>query len=67
MQGVPLLYLIWKDKIIYFNMSLPYDNKVCQRVTLVGLDSTQDKRIVHEIVLKNVNQNTDTHTFVKDL
>jgi len=66
-QGVPLNYIIRKDVVPHFDPSIPYDEAIIQGVAMDGPAFKIDARTVHQIILRNVHEDSDAYVYLKPL
>ena len=66
-QGVPLNYIIRKDVVPHIDPSIPYDEAIIQGVAMDGPAFKIDARTVHQIILRNVHENSDAYVYLKPL
>ena len=66
-QDVPLSYVIRKDPEPHWDPTIPYEDAIIQGVKMEGPGFMIDKRTVHQIILRNVCENSDAYTYLKPL
>ena len=66
-RGVPLTYTIRVTDAANFDETIPYEEAVIAAMTLTGQEFLQDARVVHKIILKNIVEDSDAYTYVKQL
>ena len=66
-NGVPLNYVIRRVAEPSFNIELSYEEAIIQAVPLVGEEFRVDARTVHQLILKNVSEDSDAYTYIKPL
>ena len=64
-RGVPLSYVIREKEEPHFDTTLTYEEAVIQGTVLEGPEFTQDSRTVHQVILKNIHEDSDAYTYVK--
>ena len=60
-------YVIREDIQTYFDPDIPYDEAIIQAVTMDGPGFKTDARTVHQIILRNVQQDSDAYVHLKPL
>lgn len=65
LKGVPLTYVVRPIEAQNFDEFVPYEDAVIQGVPLDGPEFVHDARIVHQIILHNVPENSDAYTYIK--
>ena len=66
-QGVPLTYVIREDVIPYFDPNAPYDDAIIQGCLMSGPAFKIDAHTVHQIIHRNVHEDSDAYTYLKPL
>ncbi len=61
-QGVPISYVIRKDDMAMYDDKLPYHKAVINAVPLYGSKYELDAKTVHQLILKNVHEDSDAFT-----
>ena len=64
-KGVPLSYVIRHDDDPDNDPTLSWDEKFEYSVLLEGPEYTIDKRTVHQIIIRNVAEDSDAYTYIK--
>ena len=64
-KGVPLSYVIRHDDDADDDPTLSWDEKFEYAVLLQGPEYTIDKRTVHQIIIRNVAEDSDAYTYIK--
>ena len=64
-QGVPLSYVIRSDTDIDDDPTMSWEEKFEYSVLLAGPEYTIDKRTVHQIIIRNVAEDSDAYTYLK--
>ena len=62
-RGVSLNYVIREDVQPHFDPLIPYDEAIIQGVTMEGPAFKIDARTVHQIILRNVHEDSDARLF----
>ena len=66
-KGVPLTYVIREADDAEYDDSLNYDEAIIDAVELNGEDYKIDAKTVHQIILRNVHEDSDAYTYIKPL
>ena len=66
-QGVPLTYVIRDDVVPYFDPDAPYDDAIIQGCLMSGPAFKIDAHTVHQIIHRNVHEDSDAYTYLKPL
>ena len=66
-KGVPLTYVIRETEDADFDDDLDYDDAIINAVELMGEDYKIDARTVHQLILRNVNEDSDAYTYITPL
>ena len=66
-KGVLLTYVIRETEDAEFDDDLDYDNAIINAVELMGEDYKIDARTVHQLILRNVHEDSDAYTYIKPL
>ena len=66
-NGVPLSYVIRRTEEPEYDEDLQYDEAVIHAVALDGEDFKIDARTVHQLILRNVHEDSDAYTYIKPL
>jgi len=66
-RGVSLTYVIREDVQPHFDPLIPYDEAIIQGVTMEGPAFKIDARTVHQIILRNVHEDSDAYVYLKPL
>ena len=66
-NGVPLSYIIRTNEAAEYDEGLDFDEAVINAVGLEGEDFKIDARTVHQIILRNVHEDSDAYTYIKPL
>ena len=66
-QGAPIVYVVREDENEFFDQAIDYDDAINQALTLGGAEFKVDARTVHQIILKNVHEDSDAYTYIKPL
>ena len=66
-NGVPLTYVIRENDEPVYDEELDYDEAVIEAVALEGEEFKIDTRTVHQIILRNVHEDSDAYTYIKPL
>ena len=64
-RGVPLSYVVREKEEPHFDATLTCEEAVIQGTALDGPEFIQDARTVHQVILKNINEDSDAYTCVK--
>ncbi len=66
-NGIPLTYVIRRNSESEYDPELPYEEAAQQAVALTGEKFKVDARTVHQIILRNVHEDSDAYTYIKTL
>ena len=66
-QGAPLSYVIRENEMASYDDSLPYAEAIIEAVPLSGDKFRLDAKTVHQLILKNVQEDRDAYTYIKPL
>jgi len=66
-KGVPLTYVIREIEEPEFVEELDYDEAIINAVELTGEEYKIDAKTVHQIILRNVHEDSDAYTYIKPL
>jgi len=66
-RGVSLNYVIREDVQPHFDPLIPYDEAIIQGITMEGPAFKIDARTVHQIILRNVHEDSDAYVYLKPL
>ena len=66
-RGVSLNFVIREDVQPYFDTDIPYDEAIIQGVTMDGPAFKIDARTVHQIILRNVQEDSDAYVYLTTL
>lgn len=66
-KGVPLTYVIREIDEPNYDDDLDYDEAIINAVDLNGEDYKIDTRTVHQLILRNVHEDSDAYTYIKPL
>eukprot|EP00546_Thalassionema_frauenfeldii_P004541 CAMPEP_0178917842 /NCGR_PEP_ID=MMETSP0786-20121207/13484_1 /TAXON_ID=186022 /ORGANISM="Thalassionema frauenfeldii, Strain CCMP 1798" /LENGTH=274 /DNA_ID=CAMNT_0020591463 /DNA_START=123 /DNA_END=948 /DNA_ORIENTATION=+ len=64
-QGAPIVYVIREEEKANFDQILDYEDALIQALILEGPEFKVDARTVHQIILKNVHEDSDAYTYIK--
>ena len=59
--------MIREDVVPYFNSEAPYDEAVIQGCLMAGAAFKIDAHTVHQIIHRNVHEDSDAYTYLKPL
>jgi len=66
-QGVTLIYTQRVDETPSYDPNLTYEEAIIQAVDLQGPKFAIDAKTVHNIILKNIHEDSDAYTYLKPL
>ena len=66
-KGVTLNYAIRDNDDPIFDPNVGYEENVVNAVSLSGPKFNVDAKTVHQIILKNVHEDSDAYTYIKTL
>ena len=66
-QGVPIIYVIREEEASQFDPTIPFEDAIIQAVAVDNAQFKIDARTVHQIILNNVDDNSDAYTYIKPL
>ena len=66
-QGVPIIYVIRENEAPHFDPDLPFEEAVIKAVAVDNAQFKIDAWTVHQIILLNVDENSDAYTYIKPL
>ena len=66
-KGVPLTYVIRDEEAPVYDPSIPYEVNIIDAVALTGESFKNDARLVHQIILRNVSEESNAYTYIKPL
>ena len=66
-QGVPLTYTQRVEENPFYDANLTYEEAIIQAVDLHGPKFDIDARTAHNIILKNIHEDSDAYTYLKPL
>ena len=65
--GVPLSYVIRETEARQFDRDVPFDETVIQAASLEGDEFRLDSWTMHQLILMNIIEDSDTYTYIKTL
>ena len=65
MVGIPLSYVIRENHAPNINGHTDWDQLANAATPLTGAKYTQDSRMVHQIILRNIAEDSDAYTYIK--
>ena len=66
-KGVPLDYMIRENDEPNYDPSILHEDNVIDAVTMTGESYKNDARLVHQIILRNVSEESNAYTCIKPL
>ena len=66
-KGVTLTYVIREDSVPHYDPEIPYDEKIINAMAMTRESYKNDGRLVHQIILRNVSEKSNTYTYIKPL
>ena len=66
-QGIPLTYVIRENEESLFDPNISYDNAIIHAAAFTGPKFDIDARLVHQLILYNVHEDSDAYTNIKSL
>ena len=60
--GAPITYVIREEEEAVFDEEVPYDEAIIQAVRLDGEDYKIDAQLVHQIILRNVHEDSNAYS-----
>ena len=66
-KGVLFTYVIRKEEASIYNPDIPYEEKIIDTVALTSESFKNDTRLVHQIILCNVSEESNAYTYIKPL
>ena len=64
-KGIPLLYVVRDDTSPAIAQYTSWESKAIAVATHTGLEFKMDSEVVHNIILKNISQDSDAYTYIK--
>ena len=64
---MPLTYVIREIDEPEYDDDLDYDENIINAVDLTGEEYKIDAKTVHQIILRNVHEDSDAYTYIKPL
>eukprot|EP00980_Cylindrotheca_fusiformis_P022724 scaffold9646_cov133-Cylindrotheca_fusiformis.AAC.7 len=64
-DGVPLSYVIRENDEPEFDETVPFDEAVIKAAKLTGENFKFDAHIVHQLILKNLSEDSDAYTYIR--
>ena len=66
-KGVPLTYVIRENNDPQYDGDIPYEDNIIKAVVMSGESYKNDARLVHQIILRNVSEESNAYTYIKPL
>ena len=63
--GIVLKYVIWKDDAPVLLANVEWEEMAIAAVPLQGNKYKQDRKLVHQIILRNIAEDSDAYTYLK--